>query len=280
MSETPAPGIYRGIPFSEYATWDAVHHSTLEHFRRTPAHAREAILHEKEPTQAKALGHAFHEFLLEPERFALDYVIPPKVDRRTKIGKETWATFEAEHPHAIPIAHEEAASYVGMRESILAHETARELLTGRGASEVSLVWLDAETGRTFKARVDRIGEIAGYSFLVDVKTTKDASERSFQKDISNYGYHRQLAEYRDGLFVLRPAERRAALIAVEKEPPYAVACYELDERALEQGRREYRHHLGTYLRCVETGLWPGYDAGLQLIDLPPWAVDRMDLEAA
>lgn len=271
------PGIYPGLSFSDYHRIRAASHTVLDPFSRSAAHAREAMLHPPEPTEARALGHAFHVCLLEPERYALEYVVPPKVDRRTKAGKAEWAEWEAGHPAVICLDPEDQEQFERMRDSVLAHATAREILTGPGASEFSIVWTDDETGVLCKGRPDRVGAIGGYSFLVDVKTTRNASERAFAKDVASYGYHRQLAMYRDGLSALRPGPaRRAAIIAVEKDPPYCVAVHELDERCLEQGQREYRGHLTAYKRCKETNVWPGYGEGLGLLDLPPWAVDRLD----
>lgn len=280
--EPPGPnpeaktGVFRGLSFTQYCALPGVNHSTLERVRRSPAHAREASLHPKEPTSALALGHAFHVRLLEPHRFALEYAVAPEVNRRTKVGRSLWARWEAENVGRYLLKAEEAALYERMATAVLEHPVAGELLGGRGASELAFVWRDVESALLCKGRVDRLGELAGWPFVVDVKTTRDASARAFTADVARYGYHRQLAYYREGLNVLRPAPRRVAIIAVEKEPPFAVACYELIDRALEQGEREFRAALATYRRCLESGVWPGYGDDLNLVDLPPWAVDRLD----
>ncbi len=280
--EAPGPGsdervgIHRGLSFTGYCALPGVNHSTLERVRRSPAHAREEALHPKEPTAALALGHAFHVRLLEPHRFALEYTTGPTINRRTKIGRSVWARFERENAGRFLLKPEEAQLYDRMAEAVLAHPVAAQLLAGRGASELAFVWRDAETSLLCKGRVDRLGELGGWPFVVDVKSTRDASPQAFARSITAYGYHRQTAYYRAGLDALRPAARRATIIAVEKEPPYAVAVYELAERALEQGEREFRAALARYRECVESGIWPAYGDDLGLIDLPSWAVDRLD----
>jgi hypothetical protein len=281
-AEPPGPGpdervgIHRGLSFAGYAALPGVNHSTLERVRRSPAHAREHSLHPAEPTAALALGHAFHVRLLEPHRFPLEYSIAPPINRRTKVGRSVWARFEAENVGRYLLKPDEAALYERMTASVLEHPLAAQLLGGRGASELAFVWRDPETALPCKGRVDRLGELEGWPFVVDLKSTRDASARAFTADVARYGYHRQVAFYREGLDVLRPTPRRAAIIAVEKEPPYAVAVYELAERALEQGEREFRAALRRYRECLETGVWPGYGDGLHLVDLPAWAVDRLD----
>lgn len=267
------PGLYPGLSFTDYWQIQAVNHSTLEGFRRTPAHARELMLHPKESTQALALGHAFHLFVLEPSRFGEEYAVVPKVDRRTKEGKAAWAAFEAEHDRKLLLSEEEFQTYNLMRESVLAHKTAAELLTKAVARELTIVWRDEATGLLCKARLDLVAPFDGWSLIADLKTTRDASERSFGKDLANFGYARQGAWYREGLSAIRQAQRRVAFICVEKESPYCVAVHELDERALEQGERENRAFLDTYARCKETGEWPGYDQGMSILDVPAWAMD-------
>jgi exodeoxyribonuclease VIII len=223
-----------------------------------------------------ALGHAFHEFVLEPEVFAGHYVVPPKVDRRTKAGKDTWAEWEANNAGKALLEKGEADDYERMRASIMAHPTARELLAGKGFNEVSLIWPDEKTGLACKGRIDRITQFGGYSWIVDLKTSKDAAENSFKWDASRYGYHRASAWYRRGLAVVKPGPlRRACYVVVEKEPPFAVAVHEADERALEQGDREMTAWLDQYAECLESGEWPGYPLGMGLIDYPPNHVDEV-----
>lgn len=281
--ETLKPGLYPGLTFSEYHALDAISHSRLEPFKRTPAHARETMLHPRESTAALALGHAFHEFVLEEAQFLSHYVVPPKVDRRTTVGKETWAAFERDNPGKTPLSSEELQQYEGMRASILAHPLASELLNRAIAKELSFVWeeqVPAGDGLKrvpCKGREDILAPYGGYAWIVNLKTSKDASERSFARDIAAYGYHRASAWYRRGLAAaVGPAPRRVAYLVVEKEPPYCVAVHELDDRAIDQGEREMLRYLSLYVACEESGVYPGYDEGLSLIDLPPWAVDTLD----
>ena len=265
-----------GVSFSDYTLIDAINHSKLEGFKRTPAHAREDMLHPKNGTAAQALGHAFHEYILDPDAFALQYVVPPKVDRRTKVGKETWAQWEADNAGKSLLDADEATDYGRMKASIFAHQTARELLIGKGYNETTLIWPDEKTGLACKGRLDRITQYGGDSWIVDLKTSKDADEKSFKWDASRYGYFRGAAWYRKGLAAVRPGPlRRCCFIVVEKEPPYGVAVHEADERALEQGDREMTAWLDRYAECLASGEWPCYDPGMGLIDYPPGQVDEV-----
>lgn len=276
------PGIHKGLPFETYAAIHAVNHTILHGFTRTPAHVRYELDHGgKEPTRSLDLGWLTHVAVLEPERYEASFVVPPKVDRRTKAGKEEWARFEAANPgkQAVdPSDHERAQA---MRRALLAHPTAGEFLRGPGVSEVSLVW--EEDGLREKARVDRIGRIGEWPIVGDIKTARNASRREFERVLYIYGYATQAVHYLTGLERLVPvpegaAFRRFVFFVVESEPPHAVACYEIDDATLSQAAQEREHFLRKWKECRESGRWPGYPDGVELASYPAWAMKSWNPE--
>jgi hypothetical protein len=66
---------------------------------------------------------------------------------------------------------------------------------------------------------------------------------------------------------------RFIFIAVEKEAPFNVELYELDNDAIERGRQEYLDDIETLKDCKESGEYPGYTSGhkIHIISLPTWA---------
>ena len=58
---------------------------------------------------------------------------------------------------------------------------------------------------------------------------------------------------------------------VEKDPPHLTAVYTLDDIAAHAGRRDYRAALDTFVRCTETGEWPGYSTDIETLPSPRWA---------
>lgn len=272
------PGLHKGVSFDDYQTWDAANASTLNGFSRTPAHVYYALLHGgKKRTAALDLGWLFHLAVLEPERFEAETVVPPNVNRKTKVGKATWAQFEAEHADKTLIDADTFAKVKAMAESLMKHETAAEFFsTNPGHNEVSILWEDKEHGIRCKARIDRIGTIGEWPIVADLKTARNAARRSFERDIHTYGYYVQAAHYLAGLEALYPVPsgnnfRRFVFFVVENEPPYCCAAYELDDSALDEGRLKRSQYLKTWRQCVESGKWPGYDSGIDLASLPPWA---------
>lgn len=276
----PDPGIHAGVPQATYRGWPAVSQSILKEFRRSPMHARHAMLFpDDEATPAMIFGEAVHVAILEPERFIERYAVPPKVDKRTTAGKAEWAFWLAEHPACVPLSADEHERCLAVANAVGGHATAAKLLRGKGANEVSALWKDPGTGVVCKARPDRITQFDGWTVVVDVKTTRDASLAGFSTACARYGYHMQAAHYLAGLDVIAPLSRRFIHIAVEPEPPHGVAIYELDEAALQQGRDEIRLALAQYADCLRDDVWPGYPVAVQPIDLPKWA-QRLSLEEA
>ena len=60
-------------------------------------------------------------------------------------------------------------------------------------------------------------------------------------------------------------------LAVEKEPPYAVAVYEATHEMLHTAQKQIAPLLDVYAECLKTDVWPGYKDELQQIQLPRWA---------
>ena len=271
----PDPGLFEHVPYPEYASWPAANGSLLEHFRKSAAHAREEMLHPKAPTKALDFGIAVHSAIFEPDKFADLYAVAPECDRRYKEGKAIWAEFEAEHPRATIIKADDGDAIRGIAQSIAAHPMASQLVAAPGLNEVSIRWTHEFNDVPCKGRLDRLAKFAGWSIVVDLKTTEDASPLGFPRAVASYGYHRKAAFYLDGLNTLAPMVRRFFHIAAEKTPPYAVAVYELGESALIQGRAENRVNLDKYKQAMETGEWPAYSTEIEPLDLPNWA-QRME----
>jgi exodeoxyribonuclease VIII len=252
----PIVGVHPNIPMSEYGTWDAANYSTL-----------------------KPLGSATHAAVLEPELFRKSYAHAPKLDRRRKKDKEIWAKFLEDNKDKEILTAEEYDQCLEMQGAALVNPLVSAIVGDAGYTEMSFVWVDKDTDVTCKGRIDRFGRLYGHSVIADLKTTENASPDAWVREVVKYQYHAQAAFYLDGLDTVSPVvERRFIWITLEKKPPYAVAIYEPDAATLEKGRRMYRNYLRQWVKCHETGVWPGYDAGIQPLLLPDWALRQEEGE--
>lgn len=252
--------------------------SGLDKIARSPAHYWQAYLApdafaKRERNEELELGSAFHLLVLEPERFSESVALIPKVDLRTREGKYAMMRFEEEHGGKIIIQQDDVDRISRMRDAVFNHPTARAAFTGQLLIEHTIEWEDATTGAPCKCRFDCINTTLGVA--PDLKSTKDASPQAFAKSVANYRYHVQEAFYTDGYNAdpLRVFPDRLSFIfvAVEKEAPYGVAVYELDQEAVNIGRALYRRDLNVYQRCRAANEWPAYSNEVQQLSLPGWA---------
>lgn len=276
------PGVYPGMPREKYEQIDAVNYSTLKHLDKSPGHMLQEKLNPPEPSEALDVGTATHIAILEPDRFEQEYVVPPKVDRRTKDGKAEWAAFLEEHAHQ---QHIDAANYdavVAMRDAVYRNPTARAVLQGRGANELVAVWEDTETGLLCKGAMDRVTNVDATNIVVDVKTLAGlAKPRVFEREIARRQYHVQAGMYTGGLEELgfgRIGEHVDGavpleywFIVVEKSPPHASRVMKLATEAIQLGRDRLREYLKLYAECLEANRWPLYPTTVPTVSVPPWA---------
>lgn len=259
----------------EYHKRSEIGHSSLVRIMKSPAHYREYIENPVEPTLNMLLGTAFHAYLLEEEVFRRDFAVMPKFDKRTKAGKENAAIWEAENSGKTGLTAEQKQTIANMASSVKQHLGAASLLC-HGLSETSGFWRDNETGVDCKFRPDFLAldrSTNAITGLVDVKTCADASADGFSKAIVNYGYDVQASYYQDGLFELTGYRVPFYFIAVEKEPPYAVAVYRTSDNIMEVGRKKYQAALQLLKWCKANSAWPAYqpNGAIEEIDLPRWA---------
>lgn len=275
QSHSQKPGIYPNVPYDEYERIDAARYSILKHFDRSAAHAREAMLHPKDPTAALDVGHAIHTAILQPDEFETTFARAPSGDKRTKPVKDAWKVFEEALERRLALRGEEYDRVLAMRDAVWsAGGVIPELLKGPGANEVVVLWQDGETGEHCKARVDRVTRFEGFTTLVDLKSTVDASPAGFPRQIARYLYHVQAGFYLDGFDALDPRPRRFLFLAIEKEPPHCATLQELGTKDLEAGRALAQRFLGEYAQAKATDAWPGYPVDIQTVDLPAWAYKK------
>jgi signal transduction histidine kinase len=195
------PGLYIGVPFDDYLAIDALSNSFLCAFERSPANA---IWAKHAPSfdgdSAADLGSLVHTIALEPEEVRNRYAVLPKVNMRTNEGKEKAADFlaSAESAGLEVISEDVFIKARRMAKSMMAHpEFERLLKAENGHSEVTVIWIDQETGLKCKARCDRLVPVLGGAAVLDIKTT-DKIDR-LKWSVLDYGYDRQEAHYSEGL---------------------------------------------------------------------------------
>jgi exodeoxyribonuclease VIII len=189
--------LIKNISNDEYRALAAVSKSDLDLVARDPALLEWKKHAPRAESDAAEIGTATHCALLEPERFAIEYRQQPAFDKRTNAGKAAAVEFEAAMADKIVLSHDDYVLVTAMRDSVLAHPHARELLTGDGVSESSIVF--ELNGVRCKCRPDRLPasvRINGRPVIVDLKTTDDIEKIKYS--IVDYRYDVQDAFYSAG----------------------------------------------------------------------------------
>lgn len=140
----------------------------------------------------------------------------------------------------------------------------------------SCYWIDPTAGLKMKCRPDLVqpkGKV-----LCNIKTLTDASPQGFQRKAVEFDWPIQACIEIEGAIRtgLMPTVDHYFWLALEKDAPFNVQLYELNQSDLAVLRDEYQYILRNIKRCEETGVWPGYGAmadnkyGILQLNLPPW----------
>lgn len=268
MKKINEPGIYE-MSNEEYHAQEALNKSGLVQLAKSPAHYLTwEQAQEEEPTKAMVIGTAVHTAVLEPDKYDQSIIIAPQIDKRTKAGKAEWALFQEEAKGKIILTEDEATAIEGMKASVYDNIVAYDLLL-EGAAEQSIFFKDPVHNFLCKVRPDWY---TSDKEVVDIKTCLDAGYDGFSRAIANFKYHWQAFFYLNGLTAATGVEHNKFIfIAVEKDPPYAMAVYEATKDMLKRAEQQIAPLLDVYAECLKTDVWPGYYDELQYIELPRWA---------
>ena len=206
----------------------------------------------KDPMEGRhfSVGSALHEIILEPTLFKSNYIVAPKFDRRTKVGKEDYEKFVSETQGKTLLFENEMEMIVKMAETTLNNDTFVELVKN-SYREVSCYTKDEVTGLDLRLRPDSLA--VSKSTITDIKSCLDASSRKFKNDVYSYGYSITASFYSDFL-----NRENYVFCAIEKEPPYQASLYVLSDEMIEFGRSQYRMGLDLMKWSIDNKYWCDY----------------------
>ena len=279
------PGVYE-IPVEAYIR-DPVEGGSLSRSGAkklippsTPARFRWDMDHPPDGTPEQDLGKIAHRFVLGagPEIEVIDYD-----DRRTKVARE--AIKAATVAGRLPMLRKDYGRMTDMVSAVHAHPKAGPLLDpGSGDAEQTVIWHDEEHGIWRRALLDwlPIPDPTRPFRIPDYKTCKRADPESISKAIDRDRLHMQGVWYPDGIRAVGMHEDPGfVLIFQEVDPPYLVNVVEVDPIALDIGRILINEAIRVFVKCRDTGIWPGYsDDVIDLVGVPPWVERRFETELA
>jgi hypothetical protein len=255
--------VIHDLPAAEYHASPALGSSTVRALlSSTPAHALHKLQH-AEQTEAQALGTAVHCAVLTPQLYSKEIAIAPECDRRTKDGKETYASFLASVGDRLVITLKQQFVVDEVYRAITLSRTAKALLDRCQQRELSLFHLDK---CATKGRLDAYSR----GIVLDIKTTRDASRAGFERSISQYGYGIQAAHYRRVIEGVGLAFTDFIFIVVETEPPHGVAIYAMEEEVMDLYAPQVEQAIRDWTLCQETHSFRSYADEIQKVSVPRW----------
>jgi exodeoxyribonuclease VIII len=261
----------------DYYENPSLSHSRLKEIRKSPGHFKYAMDNPSPSTDAMNLGSLVHAMVLEPHTVEGAFLQLPKIDRRTKEGKQQYADFQSESMGKCCVSPADWKTAELMTESVMAHPVASLVLDdaiAHGQVEREYFWDDSRFGDKIerKAKVDGLcldDHFGMKSPLVDLKTTLDSSPHAFKRSVTKFSYATQMSYYREAVATSGVHSSGALIIAVEKKPPYATGVYRLLPETIDRADAVVRKWLKTYADCMSSGLWPSY-WDLEEVEVPDW----------
>jgi hypothetical protein len=273
-----------------FAIKGSVNASTLkELYRKSPKHYQAGLDFPEPEPRVFVLGSAIHCIVLENSEFSDRYTVmpefePTEVDKKTgevkpkasgwkntKDYKQQKAIWCKKHSDKIILEREELDLCVNIMKAVDLSPF-RHLIQD-GAAEITV--LAKCRNMDAKGKFDLLIESEHEIIIVDLKTTKDASEEGFMKSVFNYDYDLAAAWYKEMLLSIPGYEQkeiRFMWLAVEKQPPFSVCCYEASDEVLNNGRAKCSKALVKYKEWLAVGAESGYTAETQVVPIkvPSW----------
>jgi len=299
-------GIYYAdqIPNALYHRGPGISSTNLKNALISPLHYKTHKQHPKPSTPAMMVGTMLHELVLEPDTFLDRFVLAPKnaplrpTDKmlenpapKPDIARriDFWAAFDEEHGGKQVIKNEPGADPFWapgqwdlvhlMRDAIMSHPFA-PLFLERFNPEVSVYWMEKVAVRTETGeQVDEVNELCkarfdihdiAHELLADLKTGKDVTYTGFQYAIRDFGYHVSREHYMRGALEVGITAKEFLFICIEKEPPYPIGLYRVDEATRHLGRVLRKKALEAIAAAHHFDVWPSYPPHDRELITPPW----------
>ena len=224
--------------------------STLKMFTDKCPRAFQYVLNNPiKVTAPMKFGSAFHMLVLEDKEFSRHYAVEPDgIDRRTTLGKSTLLQFNESLAGRESISHKDYILMQSMNTHLKANKH-YSLLEDCNQFEKIYLWNNEALDIKCKGKLDAVNTRDKY--IVDLKTTRNASPDGFKEIIINQKYHMQAAFYCDAL-----GYKDYYIYAIEKSKPHCICVYKMSEDMLKAGRLMYTQAIIEYKAYIHGGELP------------------------
>ena len=274
----PTASMVERMSNDEYHACPEFSSSQLKDMNRSAAHfyvnsiTKEA---KKEASTAMNFGTLVHTMFLEPEQFENEFVIAPKFDRRTKVGKEEAAAWEQANEGKMLVSEEDVENASRMSENLRSLSIYKAMQDNYGMAEASFFFTDPVFGLNLRIRPDwHIAPCKAFpnGLIIDLKTTDDARPMAFSRTCANFSYDLSASMYREGFQAYYQTEDKPPFIFLvsERNTPFNVKQYKASDLFLSVGNARYNRSKELLAESLLMGEWDGYSKDLEEIYLPSY----------
>lgn len=268
--------IAHDMPAEDYHAHPALSSSVVKRAAETtPAHVAAYMAGPQKASKALALGTVTHVAILEPHALEKRYFPATWPGRNTKAGKiaHEFVELHAMHEGKELIARSDFDAARRMRDAVHSHPEA-SIVLAHGRPEVSCFVTDPVTGCDLRSREDWAP--ADFDVIVDLKTCRDASAQWFGRDAFRLGYPVSAYHYKRCRQIETGVDCDFMWIAVESEPPHAVATYYAEDDVMQWAEQRWLTAVKALRRAAWLGDWHGHPRETQPLPMPHWAARELE----
>lgn len=238
-------------------------YSSLKEFAKSPRHYVDYLRKEKKTTPAMVFGSLVHCLLLQPNEVSKQFFLMPNIDRRTKEGKAAYEEAMVKSQGKEIITEEQYNEADNLVNKVVSEEHIANAI--QGCNKFEKEWRADINGLPFRGFFD--GEADDY--ILEIKTTNDASPKTIISDFYNRQYHIQAGLY------THVSSKPIKYLIIETTSPYNVMLADVDTAFTDFGLKQAVEQIERFKTCMENNMFDmGYefhlDSGQFTIGLPSW----------
>lgn len=252
-------------------------YSGLKHLDKSIRHYIYSVENPPEQTEAMAFGSAFHCYVLEGmDKFNQNFAVAPECDKRTKEGKEKYASFVSQSTGKTIISQDQYKLLGYLENSVKQHPLASKILDKKGNK------FEERFEMTYnKQKFTGVYDIVNTEkmFVADLKTCNSCSVDELIKDIANNKYYWQDLLYKSSLFACDIVNTEMMpemyFIFVEKTAPFDCVVIQLNEQWVNLAMKEIDALVEKWRRFVNnTYIYSGISDSVVGVECPAYLSKR------
>lgn len=160
--------------------------------------------------------------------------------------------------------------HLSMRRRLRQHGDANQCLFQGGTAEYTLVGNCVETGLEVRTRLDFFKPIDGGTLITDLKTTRDATPKAWNRQADQDGLNMQAAMVIGMSAHVFDGEIEFRFATCDKRAPFMPMTFEIEPQFLELGAEDYLKNAIAFQQCIDSGRWLSANFGNpEMLVTPP-----------